>query len=320
MIFNNVSFSGGFEVVPPVPAPVGQQAYTTPGTYSWVCPESVFSVSVVCVGGGGVGAFERDYTSGNEASGGGAGLGWKNNILVTPGQTYTVVVGAGAPTFTLPNPSNKAYQSTPAGDSYFISPTLVKGGGGGNASAGGPGQGGTYVGDGGGNGGNGAYAGGGTNYSGAAGGGGAGGYTGNGGNARADFGSQNPTGNGYPGNGGGGGAGAGYDIAYNSGSKRGGSGGGVGIYGQGSNGTGGASSTIQSSVFGGGGGSGGTNGSNGGSSTGGGGLYGGGGAGYNSGTSGSSTMPTAGDGAVRLIWSGTTGMVREFPSTNTGDL
>ena len=34
----------------------GQQAYTTPGTYSWTCPAGVYSVSAVCVGGGGGGA------------------------------------------------------------------------------------------------------------------------------------------------------------------------------------------------------------------------------------------------------------------------
>lgn len=38
-------------------------------------------------GGGGAGTYE--------ISGGGGGLGWKNNIPVTPGQSYTVVVGAG---------------------------------------------------------------------------------------------------------------------------------------------------------------------------------------------------------------------------------
>ncbi len=32
-----------------------QVQYTTPGTYSWVAPAQVTSVSVVCVGGGGGG-------------------------------------------------------------------------------------------------------------------------------------------------------------------------------------------------------------------------------------------------------------------------
>jgi hypothetical protein len=102
----------------------GQQAYTTPGTYSWTAPSGVTSVSVVAVGGGGGGGR---YT--------------------TPGQT-------------------------PGGDSYFISPSIVRGGGGGN----GVNSFGTFTGDGGGNGGYSNTSG--TDFSG---GGGAGGYTGNGG-------------------------------------------------------------------------------------------------------------------------------------------
>lgn len=29
--------------------PIGQQEYTTPGTYSWTCPDGVTSVSVVYI-------------------------------------------------------------------------------------------------------------------------------------------------------------------------------------------------------------------------------------------------------------------------------
>ena len=133
--------------------PYGQQAYTTPGTYSWTCPNSVSSVSVVCIGGGGSGGAAY-YAGGG---GGGGGLGWKNNISVTPGQTYTVVVGSGGSAVSATNGG----QGTSGGDSYFIDATTVKGGGGGagtgtssltNTSYAG-GSGGTYVGDGGGNGG-----------------------------------------------------------------------------------------------------------------------------------------------------------------------
>jgi hypothetical protein len=72
----------------PSPPPAGQQAYTTPGTYSWVAPLGVTSVSVVTVGGGGGGGGSPSYYKG----GGGGGLGYKNNISVTPGASYTVVV------------------------------------------------------------------------------------------------------------------------------------------------------------------------------------------------------------------------------------
>ena len=74
----------------------GQIEYTTPGTYSWLCPAGVTSVCVVCVGGGGGG---MQYVSGAGfypmSGGGGGALGWKNNISVVPGTSYSVVVGAG---------------------------------------------------------------------------------------------------------------------------------------------------------------------------------------------------------------------------------
>lgn len=150
--------------------PPGQQAYTTPGTYSWVAPAGVTSVCVVCVGAGG--------------PRGGGGLGWKNNISVTPGNSYSVKVGS-------PNPN-------PAEDSWFINSTTVKGGGGTG------GAGGSYVG-GGGNGGEGAF-----------GGGGAGGYSGAGGlsgSSSGSSGSGGAGGGGWPGDfessGGGGGGGVG---------------------------------------------------------------------------------------------------------------
>ena len=151
---NNASFViNGRTIGPFSVAPAGQQAYTTPGTYTWVAPTDVTSVSVVAVGGGGYFA------------GGGGGLGWKNNIVVTPGSSYTVVVGARGIDST----------ATSAGQSFFINNTTVCGGAGGNGYTG---AGGTFTGDGGGNGG----AGGG-GFGGGAQGGGAGGYSGNGGTA-----------------------------------------------------------------------------------------------------------------------------------------
>ena len=56
----------------------GQQAYTTAGTYSWVAPAGVTSVSVVAVGGGGNG-YSGAYTG---AGGGGGGLGYKIVLLL----------------------------------------------------------------------------------------------------------------------------------------------------------------------------------------------------------------------------------------------
>jgi hypothetical protein len=132
----------------------GQQTYTSSGTYSWTCPSGVTSVSVVCIGGGG-GGNGGGYGVGGAGGGGGGGLGYKNNIPVTPGQSYTVVVGGGGAGDYWSGPPYSTDPADSGGDSYFIDATTVKGGGGGggngNSGAAG-GSGGTYVGDGGGNG------------------------------------------------------------------------------------------------------------------------------------------------------------------------
>lgn len=60
------------------PAP-GSQSYLTAGTYTWVAPAGITSVSVVVVGSG-------------NCSGVGGALAYKNNIAVTPGNSYTVFV------------------------------------------------------------------------------------------------------------------------------------------------------------------------------------------------------------------------------------
>lgn len=118
----------------------GSVTYATPGSYSWVAPSGVTSVSVVAVGGGG---------------GGGGGLAWRNNYLVTPGSSYSVTVGAG--------------NIGSGGNSTFVSTIVLRGGG---ASGG---TGGTWTGNGGGNGGNASNGGGGAGgYSGSGGGGGGG--------------------------------------------------------------------------------------------------------------------------------------------------
>ena len=266
---------------------VGQENFLTAGTYTWTCPTGVFLVSAVCIGGGGHGYDQNESGSGgSNVPGGGGGLGWKNNIPVTPGQTYTVKVGAES--YDNLGISGASFTGNGSGDSYFINASTVFGGGGGVLNY----IGGGYIGDGGGEGG-------GTNVvSGVFWGGcGAGGYTGGGG--KGGYGTA-----GY--NGTGGGAGGGGATSFPSGG-----GGGVSVYGQGSNGQGG------SGVSGGGGGSGGTSGTAGSGNTGNvrgnGGLYGGGGGCGGSGINGGGG--TGGTGAVRLIW----GQGRSYPSTLTTD-
>jgi hypothetical protein len=204
------------------PVVQGQFAYTVVGSYSWVAPAEVTSVSVVAVGGG-----AGNAGGGDTAPGG--GLGWKNNISVTPGQSYTVVVGRVGP-----NGYNAAADYNNGGTSYFNLSTIVSGEGARGFGATGGKRPGTYVGDGGGNGGNGGYASG----------GGAGGYTGNGGN-----GIQSQSVPATAGSGGGGGGGTSSWGSW-------GPGGGVGILGQGANGAagGGAGSGGSGPMYGGGGG------------------------------------------------------------------
>lgn len=275
---------------------LGDSEFLTPGTYSWVAPSGVTSVSAVAVGGGGAG-----HNSWANAAGAGAGLGWKNSIAVTPGSSYTVVVGAGG-----------VKNGGAGGNSYFISLATVSGYGGGNATSGsntsGPnanGYGGGYVGDGGGAGGNT------TNYQG---GGGAGGYSGTGGNQ----------GNLPAANSGGAAGGGYYSSTYGSGG-----GGGVGLWGRAETAAGwwhGSSgqvfSTSQSNGGGGAGGSGGTRGASGenptnstgesGNSDGYGGVFGGGGGGP--GTGWPSASGNGGKGGVRIMW----GAGRTFPANNAG--
>lgn len=287
MQFDNISFSGGFSIVPPPLVVPGQEAYTTAGTYSWTVPAGVTSVSAVCIGSG-ASVPAGEATS---ATHGGC-LRYINSLSVTPGETLTVVVGT--------------VGNSVGGGSKIDrgSNTLVRAAGGWELRSGNPSTtigAGPYGGTvGGGNGGmaNVVYH--------RTGGGGAGGYSGNGGDAGIWV--SGPDGYGKDGSGGGGGGGG-------AGVSGGGSGGGVGIYGEGSNGVGGLGGDNGGYVWGlaGTGGSGGGNGE---TSTNSyiakGGLYGGGAGGRGAlGASGGD----GGGGAVRIIW----GDNRAFPSTNTTD-
>ena len=263
----------------------GENIFTSSGT--WQCPTGVFSVSVVCVGGGG---GWRSYGSEGNAGGGGGALAWRNNIAVTPGQSYTVVVGAAGSY----NNVNMGIGPGTGGTSYFIDTSTVAAQGGRYENeSGGVGQnyngmlGGQVLAGTGGQGGQGGGAGGSGNVY--ASGGGAGGYSGSGG--RGGF-----SGGATAGQGGGGGGGTGYYI--NDG-IRGTPGGGVGILGEGASGAAGEylggvppGQGYAQSV----------------GKPGSGGNYGAG----EGATSTYSSPSTA--GAVRIVW----GAGRSFPATNVG--
>jgi hypothetical protein len=267
---------------------IGQEAFSFAGTYTWVAPAGVTSVSVVAIGGGG---RPKRYCFGCVMkAGGGGGLGYKNNYTVTPGSSYTVVVGDGGADCTFDG-----------GNSYFVSACVVSGQGArrGNENSNFQGRyGGSYTGDGGGAGGDGGFGGIG------GGGGGAGGYSGRGGAGA----SSNQIFNFTQAAGAGGSGGGGVN---------GGGGGGVGLLGQGTSGAAFTNYCFSTPTQGGGGGSGGTAGGTvnnfcGLIFAGAGGFRGGGNGVYNCRFGGGGSR-----GGVRIIWPGTT---RTFPSTSTGDL
>ncbi len=269
--------------------PVGQQAYTTAGSFTFTVPNGCTSISAVCVGGGGGGGGGESGRD-DGVSGGAGGALCYGTIPVTPGESLTIVVGSGGTGGGSANNGNAGGTTSIArGVTNLI--TAV-GGGGGQARSTATVNGGTRSVDasvtnsGGGNGGNS----GGNSTDTGSGGGGAGGYSGNGG-------AGGTTGNGSAGAGGGGGGGG----ATSSGQGYGG--GGVGILGAGGNGTAG---TLNSS-----GGGAGSSGSAGTRPAGG--AYGGGGGACDDDTN--SSGGNGAGGAVRIIW----GSGRSYPSTSVAD-
>jgi hypothetical protein len=203
--------------------------YTTPGSYIYTVPNGIKTLCVLCVGGGAAGAYVANGTT--AGGGGGGGLIWVNNIIVTTGQQFNIIVGNGG---NGANGANPGGQNGSASMFFFNDGTTFNIQANGGISGGSSRFGGTRVltntqftigTNGGGNGGNGGAPG--VNFCG--GGGGAAGYRDNGGNGG--------TNNTY-GDSGNGGGGAGGQSGSSSNSQ---GGGGVGILnGQGINGEGNA--------------------------------------------------------------------------------
>jgi Fibronectin type III domain len=76
------------------PLPIGTltQTFTTVGTSTWTAPSTTRSVTYLVVGGGGGGGAAYDNGG---AGGGGGGMVLSGSMSVTPGTTYTIVVGNG---------------------------------------------------------------------------------------------------------------------------------------------------------------------------------------------------------------------------------
>ena len=277
---------------------------TSYDSYTFTVPSGVTSISVLAVGaggGGGIGSATSGTYGQSGGGGGGGALAYANDIEVSPGDVLYVEIGTGGQTGQ-PGTNGgdtilKRVNGTDNSGSNTYEELLVAGGGAGgtthmthaqNTGAGGQPSG-TEL-DGGGNGG----TGGGRSFrsSSGGGGGGAGGYTGNGGDGK-HWGGNSTAGTGGAG-------GGGYALENSTGL-----GGGVGLYGEGSSGSAGTSSSV----------------------------HGGSGSGlqefsgnssdyaiqYGAGGFGTArkgyVASQGGDGALRIIW----GANRAFPSTDVGE-
>jgi uncharacterized repeat protein (TIGR01451 family) len=98
----------------------------TPGSYTFTVPNGVTSITVECWGAGGGGGRSTSNNSGRGGGGGGAYAG--STLSVTPGDTYTVVVGQGGTGGNL-----TALQNT-GGSTIFGANLVVAVGGGGVAN------------------------------------------------------------------------------------------------------------------------------------------------------------------------------------------
>jgi hypothetical protein len=108
--------------------------YSTVGTYNWVVPACVNFVTVEAWGGGGGGGGNIAVVSGGSetctGAGGGAGGGYAaRTYAVVPGQTYTIVVGAGGTAGTA---------GANGGGGSVITTNAGNGGAGGNSTFSGP--------------------------------------------------------------------------------------------------------------------------------------------------------------------------------------
>lgn len=280
----------------------GEQLFTTTGSTTWSVTTGVTEVSAAVVGGGGGGAaghYEANNDEEGGCGGGGGGLAW-GTFPVSPGETLTIIVGAGGAGGPAPGGAGSHGGASQIKRGSTI---LLNGGGGSRGTHGIPGTGGSggdssgTVREGGGTGGAGGEAEDNTRGDGG-GGGGAAGYSGNGGDGRSP---ETDT-YGASGSGGAGGGGGGDGIYPMAGAA---GGGGVGLESQGtSGGVGGQNGGKK--------GSSGSNGSGGSSYTGragDGGNYGGGGGGSGATSDNDEPGGDGAPGAVRIVW----GLGRKYP-------
>ena len=88
--------------------PYTKEEFTTPGTYTWTCPEGVYYVKATIAGGGG--SYYTFSKTSTVKDGGGGELRLATMQPVTPGETYSLTVGAGG-AYTAPPDDNSASTS-----------------------------------------------------------------------------------------------------------------------------------------------------------------------------------------------------------------
>ncbi|QTH80237.1 hypothetical protein PA10_00037 [Pseudomonas phage pPa_SNUABM_DT01] len=125
----------------------GQQYFTTVGTFEWTCPDNVYSISLAMVGAGG--GARSSSSAALCHNGRGGNVRYINDIPVTPGEKYTIVVppgggagavsGIGSPAtafgYSSEDPLGGKIQGMDAAPTYLNSPSIGGGNAGGLAPA-----------------------------------------------------------------------------------------------------------------------------------------------------------------------------------------
>jgi len=122
----------------PALSEINGAAYSDVGTYTFIVPSCASYICVEVWGGGGGGGGGHG-TSGYGGGGGGGGGYGKGCFSVTPGDSYTVIVGSGGAGGSPGNPGGNGSAGGTSSVGSLISATGGNGGGGGGTSAGGSG-------------------------------------------------------------------------------------------------------------------------------------------------------------------------------------
>jgi hypothetical protein len=118
MIEQYLAWAGFTSSGPPDPmVKGGQDVLSTPGTIEWTVPVGVTSISVAVISAGLRG---RVQSAAAADAGRGGCVRWKNDIPVTPGDKYTLVIGSGGVAQSLPMGTAGTYQTDYASSAFGV--------------------------------------------------------------------------------------------------------------------------------------------------------------------------------------------------------